>query len=167
MKKILVFIAIASIAFVVPSCKGKMKDSDIKSAVDTALGSNPSFSGLTVTINDGVATISGEVQDEATKTAVQTAVAGVKGVKSVQNNTMVTPPQPSNQVVPEPQGDALAKAVNDAIKDYPGVTATIKNQVVVLGGQIARGDLQKLMMTLNGLKSMGLKAVDSKGLMKK
>jgi len=170
MKRVTIgMVVVASLIFAFSSCSSKPKDADIKVAADNALAADPACSGLHVTVNDGVATITGEVKDEATKTMAQTSIAAVKGVKSVENNATVAPPPPP-PVVPsatETQAAALIQAVNDAVKDYPGVVATVNNQVLTLTGEVKKSDLQKLMMSLNSLKSMGLKSIDSKGLIKK
>ncbi len=168
MKKILAILAITGFAFLAPSCKGKVKDADVKTAAETAIAANPDFSKLQIAVTDGVVSVTGEVKDAATREAAQTLLAGVKGVKSVQNNTTVyVAPPPVVPTVTETQADALTKAVTDALKDFPGVAATVKDQVVVLTGEVSRSNLQKLMMHLNALKSMGLKSIDSKGLVKK
>src|SRR5215831_6621047 len=154
MKKILVGLVITGLALNIHSCKSAPKDADIKAAAEKALAADPACSAVNVNVNSGVATITGEVKDEATRSMAQSAVAGVKGVKSVENNTTVAAPPPVVPPVTENQGDALTKAVNDAIKDYPGVKASVNNQVVTLTGEIKKADLQKMMMSLNGLKSM-------------
>jgi osmotically-inducible protein OsmY len=96
-------------------------------------------------------------------------VKGIKGVKSVVNNCTIKPAEvmQTQPVVPEANMDALSKAVTDALKDFPGVTATVKDQIVTLSGEISKDKLQKLMMGLNALKTMGLKSIDSKNLVKK
>jgi len=168
-RKTIGLVVVVGLVFALSSCGSKTKDADIKVAAENVLAADPACSGLHVTINDGVATITGEVKDEATKTMAQKAIADVKGVKSVENNATVAPPPPP-PVVPsatETEAAALTKAVNDAIKDYPGVVATVNNQVLTLTGEVKKADLQKLMMSLNSLKAMGLKSIDSKGLVKK
>jgi osmotically-inducible protein OsmY len=163
MKRFLFLIATVSLLSLT-SCKGKQKDEDIQKSAVAALAADPNLSGLNVTVDKGVATITGEVKDESAKTAAGAAVSGVKGVKSVNNNTTVFV---APSVVPPTADETLQKSVNDAIKDYPGVRATVMNQEVVLTGEVARADLQKLMMALNSLKSAGLKSIDSKALVKK
>ena len=79
------------------------------------------------------------------------------------NNCTVAPP-PS--VVP-PVSDALSQAIADAVKDYPGVKTELTDGVLTLTGEIERANLQKLMMALNSLKSMGIKKIESAGLVKK
>ncbi len=147
------------------SCKKKLKDSDIQASIESVLSADPDLKGAMVTVQDGVASISGECPDEACRTRTEEAVKKVEGVKSVVNNTTVTvaPPAP---VVP-PVSDALAQAVADAVKDFPTVTTQLTDGVLTLTGEIKRTDLQKLMMSLNALKSMGLKKIESAGLVKK
>jgi hyperosmotically inducible protein len=145
------------------SCKKKLKDSDIQASIESVLNADPDLKGAMVTVQDGVATISGECTDEACRTRAEEAVKKIEGVKSVVNNTTVTPPPP---VVP-PVSDALAQAVADAVKDFPTVTTQLTDGILTLTGEIKRTDLQKLMMSLNALKSMGLKKIESAGLVKK
>jgi len=47
--------------------------------------------------------------------------------------------------------DSLRNGVQDATKDYPGVTATVDNGEITLTGTITRAKLSKLMMALNSL----------------
>ena len=129
-------------------CKSKVKDTDIKTSAQTTLQGNPDYSRVNVTIVDGVATLSGEVKDESTKAAAEKAVKDVKGVKSVTNNITITAPPPPVEISADTQ---LTTAVNDAVKDHPGVTATVSDGVITLTGQIKRSDLQTLMQKLNAL----------------
>jgi hypothetical protein len=46
---------------------------------------------------------------------------------------------------------ALQKGANDAIKDFPGVTATVSHGEISLTGTIKRSDLPTLMQSLNSL----------------
>jgi hyperosmotically inducible periplasmic protein len=162
-------IAFAAIAISLTSCKSTPKDADIKTAVETALKADPMAAGLMVDVKDGVATLSGECKDDACKTHCADMVKGIKGVKSIVDNCTIaaaTPP-PVVPVVTDAAADALTKAVNDALKDFPGVTGTVKDQILTLAGQISKDKVQKLMMGLNALKAMGLKSIDSKSLVKK
>jgi hypothetical protein len=161
-------IAFAAMAITFTSCKGEPKDADIKTAVETALKADPMSSGLMVDVKDGVATLTGETKDEACKAHCADLVKNIKGVKSIVDNSTITPaPQAVVPTVTEPQADALTKAVTDALKDFPGVVGTVKDQVLTLTGEIAKDKVQKLMMGLNALKTMGLKSIDSKSLVKK
>jgi len=128
------------------------KDADIKTAITEKMQAMPDMSGMTVDVKDGVATLSGEVKDEATKAMCESTAKAVKGVKSVVNNCTVTPaPAPPAPVVIAAD-DPLAKGVTDAIKDFSGVKADVKDGVVTLTGEIKKADLKTLMMSLNTLK---------------
>ena len=135
------------------SCKSKNSDADVKAAVDKAIAAN-GLSTVSTSVNDGVVTLSGEVKDESTKTAAETAARNVNGVKSVNNNLSV-----AAAPVVITADDPLKASVDNTIKAYPGVSASIQDGIVTLTGEIKRADLQKLMMDLNSLKP---KKIDNK-----
>ena len=136
------------------SCKPK--DADVKAKVETKLKANPDASNVMVTVNDGVATLSGEVKDEATKAAVE-AAAKDAGAKSVVNSTTITMVEPPMPVVAD--DTVLTSSVKDATKDYPSVTAAVNAGVITLTGSIKKDALPDLMMALNGLNP---KSIDNK-----
>lgn len=155
---LLLFGAVALISSTIPGCKSKVNDADVKTAVETALQANPETAGLMVDVKDGVATVSGEAKDEAAKTKATELAKDVKGVKSVENNVSVTPPPATVEITAD---DALTSAVKDATKDYPTVTATVKDGVISVSGELKSDSWKKLKMTLDGLKP---KRVDASGL---
>jgi hyperosmotically inducible protein len=159
MKRILAIIAVVAFSFALPSCKGK-SDADLKTAAEAAISANPDLTGATVEVKDGVATISGELKDPAAQAAAESAVKGVEGIKSVQNQTSVTPPPPPAPVVITAD-DSLKTAVTDAIKDHPTVQASVTDGVVTLTGEIAKNDLKTLMQKVQSTKP---KKVESKSL---
>ena len=141
------FVVAMALSLSLTSCKPK--DADVKAKIETAMKANPDASGVTVTVADGVATLTGEVKDEATKAALEAAAKTV-GAKTVVNSTTVMAPMQ----MPEIAGDAeLASAVKDATKDFPGVTAAVNAGVITLTGTIEQAKLPTLMMILNGLKA--------------
>ncbi len=127
----------------------KPKDSDIQANIEKNLQSMP---GISVTVKDGVATFTGECKDDASKDSVANAAKDVKGVQSVVNDCTVAPPPPPPVAVDTTATDALTRGVTDATKDFPGVKATVADDVVTLTGNIKRSDLGRLMMSLNSLK---------------
>ncbi|ACU05674.1 MULTISPECIES: BON domain-containing protein [Pedobacter] len=139
-------IAIAGTAFT--SCKSKPKDADVKAAIETAIQAKPDASGTTVAVDNGVATLSGEVTNEAAKEDLGKTAATIMGVKSVVNNLTVRPAAP----VAIAMDDPLTAAVKDATKDFPTVNATVSAGVITLKGEIQKASLQKLMMALQALK---------------
>ena len=151
-KKILQMLALpAFILFVsLTACNSKTSDADVKTSVDNAIAANSSLSGTYADVKDGVVTLSGQVNDEAAKASAETTAKGVKGVKSVTNNLTVAPPPAAPVEITA--DDPLKASVDNTIKAYPGVVATVKDGVITLTGQIKRADLQKLMQALNTLK---------------
>nr|WP_214448600.1 BON domain-containing protein [Flavihumibacter rivuli] len=129
----------------------KPKDSDIEKSIATAIASYP---GVSVTVKDGVATLTGEAADEATRAAIEAAAKAVKGVKSVSNSlTLPPPPPPPAPVVINPD-EALQKSVGDLLtgSTYSKVKADIKEGVVTLTGEIKKADLPGLIQKLNEMK---------------
>src|SRR5712664_884325 len=134
------------------SCKSKPKDADVQAAITDKFSASKDLSAITATVKDGVATLSGECQDEASKANAEKIATGTVGVKSVINNCTVTPPPPAPAPVVIAADDPLSKGVADAIKDFPGVKSSVKDGVITLTGEIKKSNLTKLMMSLHSLK---------------
>jgi len=147
MAAILVF---AVMTAVLPGCKSTPKDADLKAAIETLLQTKPVASGTTVSVDKGVATLSGQVTDETSKEELGKAAAGVVGVKSVVNNLSVAAPVSAPVTIA--MDDPLTAAVKDATKDFPTVSASVSEGVITLKGEIQKANLQKLMMVLQALK---------------
>ena len=150
--------AFALISSTTPGCKSKVKDEDVRTAVQSAFQANPETAGLMVDVKDGVTTVSGEVKDEAAKSKATELATAVKGVKSVQNNVTIAAPPAPVQITPD---DPLTSAVKDATKDYPTVTATVNDGVISVSGELKAASWKKLKPALDGLKP---KKVDASGL---
>lgn len=132
------------------SCKSKPKDADIRTSVNAKIKSRATSATITASVNAGVVTLNGNCPDTDCKTTAESAAKEVTGVTQVVNNISVYQPAPQAPV--EISDDAPLKAsVDEALRDYKDVTATIQNGVVTLQGSIERDDLQKLMMKLNSL----------------
>ena len=63
-------------------------------------------------------------------------------------DTSVTSAPSTPEIATDP---ALEKGVQDATKDYPGVTATVVNGEVLLSGSIERDKWVKLKQSIDGL----------------
>ena len=131
------------------SCKPK--DSDVQAKITEKFAATPECTGASASVTDGVATLTGEVKDDACKNMAENTAKDIKGVKSVVNNLTTTPPPPPPAPAVNPDSE-LTKGVTDATKDFPTVTAAVNNGEITLTGSIKRADLQKLMQTLNTLK---------------
>jgi hyperosmotically inducible periplasmic protein len=153
MKKILTgLLLLGAFVALTPACKKKPKDEDLKAAIEKVVGS-----GVTVNVAEGVATLSGEVMDDAAKTAAETAAKAVEGVASVTNNITIAPPPPPPVEIAVDQ--ELIKSVADAVSMFKGVSAEVKDGVVTLTGEIKKADLAKLMSSVMALKP---KSVENK-----
>ena len=146
--RMLMLSCITFLSLALYSCKG-VSDSDIQKNVSEKLAGMP---GVMADVKDGVVILSGVCSDEASKANCETQAKSVKGVKSVINNCTVTPPPTASAPVTISPDDALTTGVNDAIKDFAGVTATVTDGVVTLTGSLKRSRLQNLMQALNTLK---------------
>jgi hyperosmotically inducible periplasmic protein len=134
----------------ISSCKES--DSKIQSAVEATLKDNKDVNGASASVKDGVVTLTGECNDEMSKSAVESSVRKIKGVKDVINNCTIVTPLPAPAPVVIAEDDPLTKGVTDATKDYPSVNATVQDGVITLTGDIKKTDLPKLMMSLHTLK---------------
>ena len=146
MKLTKIFLAVflsASVLFF--SCAPK--DSEVQAKITQKFAATPELAGASATVDKGVATITGELADEAARTEAENAAKDVKGVKSVVNNTTVTPPPPP----PPPAAIDITQGVMDATKDFPTVTATVNNGEITLTGSLDRSKLPTLMQSLNAL----------------
>lgn len=65
-----------------------------------------------------------------------------------QDNATVKPDTAQVTISPD---DSLTSMAKDAVKDYPGVTATVNNGEVTLTGNITRDKLPKLMQAVNAM----------------
>ena len=144
------WIYVAAMALFLAACT----PSDEKIAEEVKTKLTALSPAINATVNNGVATLTGQVVDEATKAAAETAIQNVKGLKSVVNNLTVTPPpEPAPMVVINPD-DTLRKGLDSvfSVKSIKGVTATVNDGVVTLTGTVKRSDLQKVMQAANELK---------------
>jgi hyperosmotically inducible periplasmic protein len=144
---VLMAIAIAAtVGFV--SCKPK--DADIKTALEEKIKATSELSGVSVDVKNGIATLTGELKDSTAIKKATELLKEIKGVKSITNNLVVTPALTIPDVVVNAD-TPLTHSVNDAVKDFTDVKASVKDGVVSLTGNIAKSSLPKLMMSLNSL----------------
>lgn len=131
--KLITIMLLAALATVVAACGGK-SDADIQKAVQDKLTAD-GVSGVSTTVKDGVATLSGEVSDITVKNKAETLARSVEGVKSVSNN--ITPkalPTPTPPIA----DPALTGKVNENLKKAgcTGATVTVENGKVTLKGTV-------------------------------
>lgn len=135
------------------ACKSKPKDADIKAAIETAFKADPMAAGtMVVSVDKGVATISGECDDQACVAHCGDLAKGVKGVKEVVNNCTIAPPPAP---VVNADDEALNNGLRDALKDHPAVTYTVQDGKIVLTGEIAKAKWAAVKQMLDKLKPKG------------
>ena len=117
------------------ACGGK-SDAELQSEADKALKGNETTSGVTVEVKDGVATVKGDVADDAAK-AKAAELAKVEGVTNVVNEVNVTPPAPK----PEASGDdsEVKTKIEDGFKKAgcDGAEVEVKDGVATVTGTVA------------------------------
>jgi hyperosmotically inducible protein len=144
-----------SITFFATSCKKKPTDAEIKANVETAVAN----SSVMVDVQEGVVTLGGTVADDAAKSSAESSAKTVEGVKSVTNNLGVTPPPPPAPPVVIADDSALTTGVNEVVKNFKGVSASVNDGVVTLTGTIKKSELATLMQTIMALRP---KSVENK-----
>lgn len=153
--KIRVFTVLSlSLVLLLGACGGK-SDSDLQSAADKAIKDNETTSGVTVEVKEGVATISGDVKDDAAKAKAE-ELAKVEGVKNVVNEVNVNAPAP----VPEAKGnDSEVKSkVEEGLSKAgcAGAKVGVSDGVVTLSGTV---DAKKMATCVQAANEGGAKKV--------
>ena len=147
--KLKVFTVFALAAALFLSACGK-SDADLQKAAMDKLTADK-ITGVTVAVNDGVATLTGEVADVTVRNRAEAAVKGVEGIKSV-TNTLTTKPLPTP---PPPSPDKMLEGtINEAIKKkgITGVTVTVVNGEATLSGTVDKAKVPEVMMAANEAK---------------
>ncbi len=135
-------------ALLMAGCWGK-SDADLAKDASDAIKADSATSGVTVEVKDGVATIKGEVADEAAKATAESK-AKVEGIKSVINEVTVAPPPPiASAADPE-----LKTKVEDALKKVgcDGATVELNDGVATLRGSVVKGKMGECVRAANEAK---------------
>jgi osmotically-inducible protein OsmY len=109
-------------------------DADVQKAVQAKLTAD-NVTGVTATVKDGVATLTGEVADITVKNKAETSVKGVEGVKSVANNLTLKPVPVATPAAADP---ALTGKITENLKKAGCSTAsvTVVNGKVTVTGEV-------------------------------
>ncbi|TDH27379.1 BON domain-containing protein [Segetibacter sp. 3557_3] len=150
LRNFVVLFALAVLSVTLYSCSGR-SDEEIRKDITEKLAANPDMAGVNAAVVDKIATLSGQVKDEQIREKTESVVTGVKGVKQVVNDISIAPRIPDNPVEVAPD-DAISRGVTDAVKDFPGVNASVNNGEVTLTGTITRDRLVTLMQSISTLK---------------
>lgn len=145
MKKVLFLSVPIVFVFALISCTPS--DEQIGQAVQKALSTSAGLSPVSASVNDGVVTLSGEVESDEIKALAATTLSEIKGVKSVVNGVTVKPKGPSPEELKRMANEQLLNKVNENFATYKveGITATANDGVVTLTGEVKRANLQNVM----------------------
>jgi osmotically-inducible protein OsmY len=127
-------------AMILSAC-GK-SDADVAKAATEKLSAEK-VSNVTVTVKDGVATLTGEVADATVKSKAEAAVKSVEGVKSVTNNITLKPlPTPP----PVADDKMLEGTINEGLKKagIEGVKIEVKDGEVTFSGKVDKDKVMKV-----------------------
>jgi hyperosmotically inducible periplasmic protein len=145
MKKItLSFLSIVTV-MIISSCSPS--DEQITESVQQALSANTSLSPVSASVEEGIVTLTGEVENDELKAQAENSITGVKGVKGVVNSVTVKPKGPSAEELKKAADDAIFARVNENLAKYKvqGITASVADSIVTLTGNVKRSNVQNAM----------------------
>lgn len=152
--KIFTITALA-VALLLSAC-GK-SDADLQKAAAEKLTADKVV-GVTVAVNGGVATLTGEVADITVKNRAESSVKPIEGIKSVTNNvTIKAAPTP----VPPPPDQMLTGTVNESLKKAgcTGVSIAVKDGTVTATGTVPAAKYAECVQVI---QQSGLGKLDNK-----
>lgn len=132
-------------AMVLAAC-GK-SDADIAKAVNDKLKAD-GVAGATATVASGVATLTGEVADEAAKKKGAASAATVEGVKSVTNNLTTKPIPVATPAAADP---ALKGKLDEVMKKMgvTGLTIEVVNGKATVKGTVPAAKYVQVVQAIN------------------
>lgn len=144
--RLLAILCVAGVAFLAACGKN---DADLQKAVQEKFAAE-NISGVSVAVNGGVATLSGEITDITLKTGAEKAAMSVDGIKSVTNNIVVKAPPPA----PVADDKMIEGTINEGLKNknITGVTVTVKDGEVTLSGKVPQDKVAEVMMVASEAK---------------
>jgi hyperosmotically inducible protein len=140
-------LTVLSLAIVLIAAACGKSDADLQKAVVDKLAADK-ITGVTVTVNGGVATLTGEVADITVKNKAAASAKSVEGIKSVTDNTTLKPlPTP----VPAPADPMLKGKVEENLKKAgcTGATVTIADGTVTLSGTVPEAKFAECVKVVN------------------
>jgi hyperosmotically inducible periplasmic protein len=157
--KFLTFLTLA-VAMLIAGC-GK-SDADLAKAVTDKLAAEK-ITGVTATVKDGVASLTGEVADVTVKNKAEAAAKTVEGIKSVDGANLKTKPLPvATPAAPDP---ALTGKITENLKKAgcTGANVTVVNGVVTVLGEVSAAKYQECVQVIQQAGITGLKNELKKG----
>ena len=128
------FLTILMLAMAVMAAACGKSDQDLATAVNDKLRTD-GITGVTASVNDGVATLTGEVADQTFKTRAEASARTVEGIKNVTNNVTT---RPLVQATPAAPDQALTGKITENLKDAgcTGATVSVSGGTVTVSGTV-------------------------------
>jgi hyperosmotically inducible protein len=145
-RKLSIFVVLALAVAVMAAACGK-KDADIQKSVQDKLTAD-GVSGVSATVKDGVATLTGEVKDITVKSKAESSAKSVDGVKSVTNNITLAPLPTPTPPVADP---ALTGKVTENLKKAgcTGANVAVQNGKVTITGTVPAAKYGECIQVVN------------------
>lgn len=131
-------------------------DADLTKAATDKLAADK-VTGVTVAVKDGVATLTGEVGDQAVKAKAEAAVKTVEGIKSVTNSLTLKPLPVATPAAPDP---ALTGKITEDLKKAgcTGATVAVTNGKVTVTGEVPAAKYATCIQTI---QQSGITGIDN------
>lgn len=143
-KGILYALCVVLVGLGFQSCK--QNDQKLQTDVENMI--KGTYSDINASVKDGVVTLTGTLNSDAERNAVENTVRSIKNVKSVVNNITVKQPMPEVKV--DTDATILSRITSQLNMDpYRDVKVQVINGEVILTGSLKRADLQKVMQIAN------------------
>jgi len=131
-------------------------DADLTKAATDKLAADK-VTGVTVAVKDGVATLTGEVADQAVKAKAEASVKSVEGIKSVTNNCTLKPLPVATPAAPDP---ALTGKITEDLKKAgcTGASVAVTNGKVTVTGEVPAAKYATCIQTI---QQSGITGIDN------
>ncbi|MGD9628743.1 MAG: BON domain-containing protein [Pyrinomonadaceae bacterium] len=143
-----------AVAMMAAAC-GK-SDADLATAVNDKLKAD-GVTGVTATVKDGVATLTGEVADVTVKSKAEASAKSVEGIKSV-TNSLTTKPLPV--ATPAAADPALTGKITEDLKKAgcEGASVTVVGGKVTVSGNVPGA---KYAQCIQVIQQSGITGIDN------
>jgi osmotically-inducible protein OsmY len=150
------FLTVLMLAIAVMAAACGKSDADLTKAVTDKLKAD-GVTGVTATVKDGVATLTGEVENITVKTKAVTSAKAVEGIKSVDGAAVKTKPLPV--ATPAASDPALTGKITENLKKAgcTGANVAVVNGVVTVLGEVPAAKFRECIQVIQQAGITGLK----------
>lgn len=150
--KFLTILSIAAVLFIAACGKS---DADLQKAVNDKLAADK-VTGVTATVKNGVATLTGEAADITVKNKAESTAKGVEGIKSVDVSKVTLKPLPTP--VPPVADPMLKGKAEEALKKAgcDGATVTSDGGKISIKGTVPAAKYTTCMQAISGIGAAGI-----------